>query len=136
MKLIEKLKLNEQLKSMKKRLVEIQEQNKQYLIVVDTLMNEINELESSIDLDVSPLGNFSLSIKHDEKNVYFSYAGNMGSGDREVNRMLTNSGWASLDDLRKLNSFEEAGSADYFYEASFLIEEYAETFSKKGKTKN
>ena len=55
----------------------------------------------------------------------------MGDGDLQVNKLLNDYGWVTLDELRTLSSFEESGDADYLYKATFDIVEYGEVFKKK-----
>ena len=131
MELNKKLQISDQIKRMKNRLNELEVHNKKELDDIVNLGNEIKALEELLDLDLSPLGIFNISIFHDEDRVLVTYAGNMGDGDLQVNKLLNDYGWVTLDELRTLSSFEESGDADYLYKATFDIVEYGEVFKKK-----
>lgn len=119
----ERLQFYENLQFLKQELIATKKANEIMIKKEEDMLSKIAEMESSLDL--SSLGKFSANfIRHDDKKIYIGYAGNMGAGDREVNSGLEALGWAPLEVLRTLSSFQEYGSADYLYEASFLIEEY------------
>ena len=135
MKLNEQLQLNEKLQILKQKLIRAQEENRKTKENLDFIFNEITKLESLIA--VSPLGKFGSVnfgvISHDDDNVLIYYGGNMGDDDYSVDICLNILNWPSLRKLRTLSSFKEEGSADCFYKASFLINEYEQFYNLNNK---
>ena len=138
MKLNEQLQLSEKLQILKGKVIRTQKECQETKKNLDFIFNEINNLESLIDL--SSLGQFgSINfgvVSHDDDNVYIYYGGNIGDDDYSVDMCLNILRWPSLKELRKLSSFKEKGSADFFYKASFLIDDYEQVYNLNNKQNN